>query len=254
MSSTPAITRQSNSFPARAGLLVFFLVRCFLQAGGTKASPLRSTAQAVRVLRRNGHPAFQSPRRSANAMVQRLMGSVLRFAAAGTAHAPMTSRLRRSPSPALVMRPSRVLPPELYWPGAQPSQVATCRPRQHAQGCTAGSPTPRGVASSMAQGAPRDMRVRARAQGSPVGGGVQRHVSCFSQGVLGKASTCRPITLRPSPIRCSSAPARGVKPCCSTGCVRTSPVAAGPCMAPYCRGAHHKASRWRGSPRRSGCS
>ena len=26
------------------------------------------------------------------------------------------------------MRPRRVLPPELYWPGTRPSQAASCRP------------------------------------------------------------------------------------------------------------------------------
>lgn len=94
-----AVTRRSNRF---------LLIGCRLelsQAGRTKASPRRNTAQAMRAfLAAMATTAFQYPRRCCNAIAQRLSLSVLFLVAANPARVPMTSKLRRSGSPVFVMR------------------------------------------------------------------------------------------------------------------------------------------------------
>ena len=65
-------------------------------SGSLNDSPLVSTAQAMRAyLAAMATTAFQYPRRSRNAIAQRLRESVLLAAALSTALAPSTSRLRR---------------------------------------------------------------------------------------------------------------------------------------------------------------
>jgi hypothetical protein len=56
------------------------------------------------------------------------MRSVLFVAWASNERAPSTNRVRKYRSPALVMRPNLVLPPDPCRPGTKPSHAASCRP------------------------------------------------------------------------------------------------------------------------------
>jgi hypothetical protein len=91
-----------------------------------RLTPVQDGPAHAGVLCSDGHhrpPVASAFSQSMGPSAHRLIGSVLFWANCNTARAPSTSKDRRYGSPALVMRPNRALPPELYWPGTSPSQA-----------------------------------------------------------------------------------------------------------------------------------
>ena len=103
-------------------------------AAALNSSPRASTAQAIRaVLLARATETTRAGLRSSSCFAQALPGLSCR-ARRSIDVAPITSRRRIEPSPCLLMRPSRSLPPLLCGFGVRPSQAANCRPERNRAG------------------------------------------------------------------------------------------------------------------------
>ena len=113
-------------------------------------------------------------------------------------------------SPALVMRPSRVLPPELYCPGTRPSQAANWRP--HLNSCAVADHRHQRRGGGLAD---------ARAAASAAGRAVRRAPSCATCGRTARCARpgrCNSLSRSPMTVlaqpgrssRCGGLAAHGV--------------------------------------------